>query len=41
MKVCTRGIQQEGKFVIDYSRSVMVSKRAHTPKQKLYPEVRP
>ena len=41
MKVRTRGVRQEGKFVIDYGRSVMVSKRTHTPKRKLYPGVRP
>jgi hypothetical protein len=41
MKVRTRGVRQEGKFVIDCGRSVMVSKRTHTPKRKLYPGVRP
>ena len=41
IKVRTRGIQQEGKVVIDYVRSVMVWKKAHAPKQNLFPEVRP
>src|SRR5881628_1028087 len=40
IKVRTRGIQQEGKIVIDYARSVMVWKRAHAPKQQLFPEIR-
>src|SRR5205823_13236708 len=40
IKVRTRGIQQEGKVVIDYARSVMVWKRAHAPKQQLFPEIR-
>src|SRR5918911_2693394 len=40
VKVRTRGIQQEGKVVIDYARSVMVWKRAHAPKQDLFPEIK-
>ena len=40
IKVRTRGIQQEGKVVIDYSRGVMVWKKAHAPKQDLFPEVK-
>ena len=40
VKVRTRGIQQEGKVVIDYARSVMVWKRAHAPARGLFPEVR-
>jgi acyl dehydratase len=40
VKVRTRGIQQDGKVVIDYVRSVMVWKRAHAPQQKLFPEIR-
>ena len=38
IKVRTRGIQQEGKVVIDYARSVMVWKKAHAPKTDLFPE---
>jgi itaconyl-CoA hydratase len=40
IKVRTRGVQQEGKVVIDYSRSVMVWKKAQAPKQNLFPEIR-
>ena len=40
IKVRTRGVQQEGKVVIDYARSVMVYKRADAPKQQLFPEIR-
>jgi hypothetical protein len=38
--VRTRGIQQEGKVVIQYARSVMVWKRADAPKKDLFPEVK-
>jgi acyl dehydratase len=41
IKVRTRGVQQEGKIVIDYVRSVMVWKRASAPQRNLFPEVRP
>jgi acyl dehydratase len=40
IKVRTRGIQQEGKVVIDYARSVMVWKKAHAPKTDLFPEIK-
>lgn len=40
VKVRTRGIQQEGKVVIRYTRSVMVWKRAHAPGKDLFPEVK-
>ena len=40
VKVRTRGIQQEGKVVIDYLRSVLVWKKAHAPTRDLFPEVR-
>jgi len=39
VKVRTRGIQQEGKVVIDYVRSVLVWKKAHAPTRGLFPEV--
>ena len=39
VKVRTRGIQQEGKVVIDYVRSVMVWKKAHAPQKDLFPQV--
>jgi len=39
VKVRTRGIQQEGKVVIDYVRSVLVWKKAHAPSRGLFPEV--
>jgi acyl dehydratase len=40
VKVRTRGIQQDGKIVIDYVRSVMVWRRASAPQHDLFPEVR-
>jgi len=40
VKVRTRGIQQDGKVVIRYTRSVMVWKRAHAPNKNLFPEVK-
>lgn len=38
VKVQTRGINQDGKVVIDYARSVMVWKKAHAPQSDLFPE---
>jgi itaconyl-CoA hydratase len=40
IKVRTRGLQQEGKLVIDYARNVMVWKRAHAPKKNIFPEAK-
>jgi itaconyl-CoA hydratase len=40
VKVRTRGIQQEGKVVIDYVRSVLVWKKAHAPTRDIFPQVR-
>lgn len=40
IKVRTRGVQQEGKVVIEFARTVMVWKRANAPKRDLFPEVR-
>jgi acyl dehydratase len=40
VKVRTRGIQQDGRVVIQYARSVMVWKRAHAPNKDLFPEVK-
>jgi hypothetical protein len=40
IKVRSRGIQQEGKVVIDYARSVMVWKKSHAPKADLFPEIK-
>ena len=40
VKVKTRGVQQEGKVVIEFSRTIMVYKRAHAPLQNLFPEVK-
>ena len=39
VKVRTRGIQQEGKIVIDYVRSVLVWKKAHAPTRDVFPKV--
>ena len=41
VKVRTRGIQQEGKIVIDYVRSVMVWKKAFAPNRDTFPKVKP
>ncbi len=38
VKVCTRGINQDAKVVIDYARSVMVWKRDDAPAAALFPE---
>ena len=38
VKVQTRGINQHGKVVIDYARSVMVWKKASAPAAALFPE---
>jgi len=40
VKVRTRGIQQEGKVVIDYVRSVLVWKKAYAPARNLFPTIR-
>jgi itaconyl-CoA hydratase len=40
VKVRTRGIQQEGRIVIDYVRSVLVWKKAHAPTRDLFPKIR-
>ena len=40
VKVRTHGLNQDGKVVIDYSRSVMVWKKAHAPKRDLFPTVK-
>jgi acyl dehydratase len=37
VKVTTRGINQDGKVVIEYTRSVMVWKRAHAPLRDTFP----
>ena len=34
----SRGIKQDGTIVMEYTRSVMVWKRAHAPQQKHFPE---
>jgi acyl dehydratase len=38
VKVRTRGLNQDGKVVIEYERSVMVWKREHAPRLDLFPE---
>lgn len=40
VKFRTRGIKQDGTVVIDYTRSVMVWKRAHAPARRHIPEIR-
>jgi hypothetical protein len=39
VKVRTRGVQQAGKVVIDYVRTVMVWKRAFAPSRDLFPTI--
>ncbi len=41
VKVRTRGYNQDGKVVIEYTRSVMVWKRAHAPRLDLFPVPEP
>ncbi len=38
VKVRTKGVKQDGKVVIDYTRSVMVWKRGHAPNVDTFPE---
>jgi itaconyl-CoA hydratase len=38
VKVLTRGLNQDGKVVIEYERSVMVWRKAHAPQIDLFPE---
>ena len=38
VKVRTRGIKQDGKVVIDYTRSIMVWKQGHAPNNDTFPE---
>ena len=40
VKVETRGVKQDGTLVCKYTRNVMVWKKAHAPKQDLFPEVK-
>lgn len=40
VKFRTRGVKQDGTVVIEYTRSVMVWKRAHAPALRHLPEVR-
>lgn len=40
VKVRTLGVKQDGTVVIDYTRSVMVWKRAHAPSKAIFPEPR-
>ena len=40
VKVMTRGINQDGRVVIEYARSVMVWKRESAPNRDAFPEVR-
>ena len=38
IKVRTRGINQDGKVVMNYIRSVIVWKRTHAPRTQIFPE---
>jgi itaconyl-CoA hydratase len=39
VKVCTRGINQDGKVVIDYARSVMIWKKGSAPAASIFPKI--
>lgn len=39
VKVCTRGVNQHGKIVIDYARSVMIWKKGSAPATSIFPEI--
>ena len=39
VKVRTRGLNQDGKIVIEFKRTVMVWKKAHAPKKDMFPKV--
>ncbi|MFQ5761526.1 MAG: MaoC family dehydratase [Candidatus Bathyarchaeia archaeon] len=38
--VKTRGLNQDGKIVIEYTRTVMVYKREHSPRKNLFPQMK-
>lgn len=40
VKVRTRGLNQDGKIVIEFKRTVMVWKKAFAPKKDLFPQVK-
>ena len=40
VKVGTRGVKQDGTLVCQYTRNVMVWKKAHVPKRDLFPELK-
>jgi itaconyl-CoA hydratase len=40
VKVRSRGIQQDGRIVIAFERTVMVWKKAHAPQRDIFPEVK-
>ena len=40
VRVLTKGVNQDGKVVIEFTRSIMVYKRAHLPMNDLFPEPR-
>ncbi len=40
VRVRTQGINQDGKIVIEFTRSIMIYKREHSPTTDLFPEVR-
>ena len=40
IKVETRGVKQDGTLVCQYTRNVMVWKKAHVPKRDLFPELK-
>ncbi len=41
VKVRTRGLNQDGKIVISFIRTLLVYKRGHAPDEDLFPEVDP
>ncbi len=39
VQIRTRGVNQDGKVVISFKRTIMVYKKAHAPDQGLFPEI--
>jgi acyl dehydratase len=40
VKVRTQGYKQDGALVVEYTRNVMVWKKAHAPQRNLFPEIK-
>ena len=40
VRVCSRGINQDGMIVIDLARAIMIYKRDCDPKKELFPKIK-